>query len=205
MGDLRKVVPLWHELTVEIKDNVASRKITGWLVDMFSYVFATIILDLPHALRTDWMVSFTGTGQEFDGWTLAVGKSEAAKAQGGGYSDLPRPAAIHYCQPYQMPGGEHKWYKHEYHERGQGDGGILSCDADRANARLESGGFPAAELATLERTAPDFALVMQKSDGNTADAPAFRTHWVIVELLGGVKDGLKAFRERLCTEPMDHF
>ena len=226
LGDLRRVAPLWHELTVEILHKPESRKAAEWLVDMYSYVLASIILGLKHTLRTDWQTTFVETFHEVNG------PFGFARMADRGVHEHQQPAFLHYCQPYKQPnskGGVFKLSKHALHERGPDGPGLLSCSAEVSDERLLSslvmdgqGSFETsllelgthaaerkrmlAELDALTASASTYQDALQLTiheDG--PKAAAARSSWIFANLYTGMRAAFKEFRLRMCKEPMDGF
>jgi len=227
LGDLRRVAPLWHELTVDILNTPASRKAAEWLVDMYSYVLASIILGLRHTLRTDWQTTFVETFHEVNG------PFGFARMADRGVHEHQSPAFLHYCQPYRQTDSKGRTLtisKHALHERGDSGPGLLSCSADVSDERLltsllENGqgsfetsvldlGKGAAArsqlLAELQKMTEDSAPTYQKALQETiaadgAAAADLRKAWIFATLYKGMRAAFAEFRQRMCKEPMDGF
>jgi peptidyl serine alpha-galactosyltransferase len=86
--DLRVVLPLWMEKTEEIRNDPISRELSGWVAEMWGYVFAAAQLGLRHELR---FLAHKNDEDESD--------------------KLP---FIHYCHPSASARGQWQWHKWLY-------------------------------------------------------------------------------------------
>jgi hypothetical protein len=210
LGDLRKIAPLWEELTVEMLMDAESYKTVEWLADMYGYILASIILDLPHDLRYDWQVTQYGAaGHEFEAY-----EKSPEYEKGAGHNSKLTPRNLHYCQPYSIK--PLNFLKHHFHERERE--GLLSCDRKESTGWLYSqmlkGGVKkwndrqAAEdfdKTELHFTIPSFQeavdITLEKGQGGQGGEDT-RRKFLLGSMVKYMEAAFADFRKKMCVEPM---
>eukprot|EP00897_Mesotaenium_endlicherianum_P010128 jgi/Mesen1/9143/ME000058S08625 len=54
--DLQRIAPLWHNVSVEMKEDPKTDKVFGWVLEMYGYATSAAMLGYSHILRKDFMV-----------------------------------------------------------------------------------------------------------------------------------------------------
>ncbi|CAI5459528.1 unnamed protein product [Closterium sp. Yama58-4] len=54
--DLLKIAPLWHNVSLQFKEDPEIDKEFGWVLEMYGYATASAMLGYTHILRKDWMI-----------------------------------------------------------------------------------------------------------------------------------------------------
>ncbi|CAI5506578.1 unnamed protein product [Closterium sp. Naga37s-1] len=55
-GQLRRLAPLWHNVTLEMKADPVADKAFGWVLEMYGYATSAALLGIQHTLHRMWMI-----------------------------------------------------------------------------------------------------------------------------------------------------
>ncbi|CAI5978610.1 unnamed protein product, partial [Closterium sp. NIES-65] len=53
---LRRLAPLWHNVTLEMKSDPVADKAFGWVLEMYGYATSAALLGIQHTLHRMWMI-----------------------------------------------------------------------------------------------------------------------------------------------------